>query len=228
MASEQQLVITLGRFPCLSRERQRNLFSPVLQRVIRKSFSLVFGENQCKLAPLSVVVFRFSVLYAMTLRFVSKSTFAPEEIAASSQLEPALESLLRLMKVNDSVITSMRVIEILDRALFADLAQDEDKMRKCAAAFGIDQSDQADFPHQREMAKLLGAWRQARTQREVKLTVDATAKSHGEPVSMLAMDWNSLMIQFKAKFGVDRICQRKATSRSSKSVWQKGISRPSG
>ena len=135
------------------------------------------------------------------------------------------------MKVNDSVITSMQVNEILDRAVFADLAQDEDKMRKCAAAFGIDQSDQADFIHQREMAKLLGASRQARTQREVKLTVDATAKAHGEPVSMLAMDWNSLMIQYKAKFGADflrRISQRKATWRSSKSDWQKSISKPSG
>ena len=68
-------------------------------------------------------------------------------------------------------------------------------MRKCAAAFGVDQTDQADFLHQREMAKLLGAWRQARTQREVKLTVDATAEAHREPVSMLSMDWYSLMAQ---------------------------------
>ena len=88
----------------------------------------------------------------MALRFVSKSTFTPTEIAESPQLEPALESLFRSMKVNDSVITSMRVNEILDRAVFADLAQDEDKMRNCAAAFGIDQSDQADFPHQLEVA----------------------------------------------------------------------------
>ena len=98
-----------------------------------------------KLAPSSVVVLRFSVLYNMALRFVSKSTFTPDEIAASPQLEPALESLLRSMKVHESVITSMQVNEILDRAVFADLAQDEDKMRKCAAAFGIDQSDGADF-----------------------------------------------------------------------------------
>ena len=62
----------------------------------------------------------FSVLYNLALRFVSKSTFTPEEIAASPQLEPALESLLRSMKVNDSVITSIRVNEILDRAVCAD------------------------------------------------------------------------------------------------------------
>ena len=76
-------------------------------------------------------------------------------------------------------------------------------MRKCAAAFGIDQSDQADFPRQREMAKLLGAWRQARTQREVKIPVDATVKAHGKPTATLAVNWNSLMVQFKAKYGTD-------------------------
>ena len=42
--------------------------------------------------------------------------------------------------------------------------------------------------------------------RKVKLTVDATAKAHGEPVSMLAMDWNSLRIQFKVTFGAD-LCE---------------------
>ena len=66
------------------------------------------------------------------------------EIAAAPGIQPALESLLRSLKVLDSVITSMRVNEISDRAVFGDLAQDEEKMRKCAAAIGIDQSDGAD------------------------------------------------------------------------------------
>ena len=132
----------------------------------------------------------------MALKFVTKATFTPEDLAAAPELEPALESLLRSLKVHDSVIEATRINEILDRAIFSDLAQDEGKMRKCAAAFGIDQSDDADFPHQREMAKLLGAWRTARTQNEVKLNVDAAAKAHGEPIAILAMDWNSLMVQF--------------------------------
>ena len=189
---------------CLLLEGEANE-SDSLQLLRESLMSLVtvVRERPCKLAPLSVVVLRFSILHDMALRFVSKSTFTPEEIAASQQMEPALESLLRSIKVNESVITSMRVNEISDHAVFADLAQDEEKMLKCAAAFGIHQSDHSDFPRQREMAMLLGAWRQARTQSEVKLTVDATAKAHGEPVSMLAMDWNSLMTQYKAKFGAD-------------------------
>ena len=151
-------------------------------------------------------VFLHIFFFGMALKFVTKATFTPEDLAAAPELEPALESLLRSLEVHDSVIEAMRINEILDRAIFSDLAQDEGKMRKCAAAFGIDQSDDADFPHQREMAKLLGAWRTARTQNEVKLNVDAAAKAHGEPIAILAMDWNSLMVQFKAKYGTE-LCE---------------------
>ena len=75
-----------------------------------------------------------------------KSTVTPGEIAAAPELEPALESLLRSLKAHDSVITNVRVNEILVRSTFSDLAQDESKMRKCEAAFGIDQSEEAEFP----------------------------------------------------------------------------------
>ena len=142
----------------------------------------------------------------MALKFVSKSTFTPEDIAVAPELEPALESLLRSLKVRDSVTTAMRVNEILDHSVLSDLAQDEAKMRKCAAAFGIDQSEDAEFRHRRKMAKLLRAWRQAKTQNQVKIGVDAAAKVQGEPIAMLAMDKNSLTVQFKAKFGSD-LCE---------------------
>ena len=56
------------------------------------------------------------------------------------------------------------------------------------------------------MAKLQGAWRQAKTQNEVKITVDAAAKAHGGAISMLTMDGNSLLVQFKAKYGSD-LCE---------------------
>ena len=140
---------------------------------------------------------------------VNEETFVFQEGNPSTLSAKAFYAI----PLDDSVIIAMRVNEILDRAIFADLAQDEEKMRKCADAFGIDQSDQATFPHQREMAKLLGAWRQAKTQREVKLTVDAIAKAHGEPVSVLTMDWNSLMTQFKSKYGAD-LCEEDLPAQS--------------
>ena len=86
----------------------------------------------------------------MALKFVSKSTFTPEGIAAELELEPAL-------KVDESVLTAMRFNAITERSVFPEVAQDESKMRKCGAAFGIDQAEDAAFSHQREMAKLLGA-----------------------------------------------------------------------
>ena len=109
----------------------------------------------------------------MAAKFVSKITFSQDDILSAEKMEPAFESLLRSLKVNDAVIDAMRLNEITDRALFTDLAQDENQLRKCAKAFGIDTSDDAEFPHQREMAKVIGAWRQAKAQTEVKTAADA-------------------------------------------------------
>ena len=90
---------------------------------------------------------------------------AAEDLASAQELEPALCSPLRSLKVHESVIESMRVNA--ERAIFTDFAQDGEKLPKCARAFGIDRSETADFPRQREMAELIGAWRQAKAQYEV-------------------------------------------------------------
>ena len=132
----------------------------------------------------------------MAAKFVSKLLFSEDDVANSERLEPAFESLLRSPKV---VIDAMRVNEVTDR--FKYLAQDEQRLENCAKAFGIDTSEAAEFPHQREMAKLIGAWRQAKTQSEVKAAADAAARAHGEPVTILSMDWNSLTEKFRVTFG---------------------------
>ena len=69
-------------------------------------------------------------------------------------------------------------MKITDRAIFTDLARDEQQLRKCAKAFGIDTSEEAEFPHQREMAKLIGAWHQAKAKSAVRTAGDATARAH--------------------------------------------------
>ena len=143
------------------------------------------------------------VVGTMAAKFVSKLTFSQDDITSAEKMEPAFESLLRSLKVNDAVIDAMRLNEITDRALFTDLAQDEKQLKKCAKAFGIDTSDDAEFPHQREMAKVIGAWRQAKAQSEVKTAADAAARAHGEPVTILTMDWNSLMEKCRLTFGPD-------------------------
>ena len=52
-----------------------------------------------------------------------------------------------------------------------------------------DTTEETEFSHQREMAKLIGAWRRSKRQSEVKRAADAAARAHGEPVGILAMDW---------------------------------------
>ena len=59
----------------------------------------------------------------------------------------------------------------------------------------------------------MGAWRRAKTQHEVKITVDADAKAHGEPIAMLAMEWNSFMVHFKDKYGAD-LCEEDLPAQS--------------
>ena len=94
-----------------------------------------------------------------------------------------------------------------------NLAQDEKQLKKCAKALGIDTSDDAEFPHQREMAKVIGAWRQAKAQIEVKTAADAAARAHGEPVTILTVDWNSLMEKFRLAFGPD-LCDNELPAKS--------------
>ena len=43
-------------------------------------------------------------------------------------------------------------------------------------------------------------WNQAKLQSEAKQKVDAVTRAHGEPITMLACDWVSLMNQFKSKY----------------------------
>ena len=45
------------------------------------------------------------------------------------------------------------------------------------------------------------AWSTARVENEAKTKVDATARAHGESVSMLNSDWTSLMRKFREQYG---------------------------
>ena len=89
----------------------------------------------------------------MAAKFVSKLVVSQNDVANSERLELALESLLCSLKVNDSVTDAMRL------SLFTDLAQDEPQLRKC---------EEAEFPHQREMAKLSSSVLGVRQKLQVK------------------------------------------------------------
>ena len=69
----------------------------------------------------------------------------------------------------------------------------------CKEAFGVDPSK--GFAHKRELGKIIKAWSNAKVHSDTKLKIDAVARSHGEPVSMLGADWEALLVTFKNKFG---------------------------
>ena len=57
------------------------------------------------------------------------------------------------------------------------------------------------------------AWRQAKAQSDVKSAADAAARAHGEPVTILSMDSNSLMDKFRVTFGPN-LCDHELPSKS--------------
>ena len=91
----------------------------------------------------------------MAATFVSKLVFSQDDVANSERLETCLRVSTSLTE--GQRLRALRVNEVADRALFKDMAQDEQQLMNCAKAFGIDTSEAAEFPHQREMAKLIGA-----------------------------------------------------------------------
>ena len=68
-------------------------------------------------------------------------------------------------------------------------------------AFGVDPSK--GFAHKRELAQLIAAWEESKVQCETKTKVDAVARAHGEPISHLPADWESIMKGYKQKHGAN-------------------------
>ena len=135
-----------------------------------------------------------------TMAFTSSLELLSAQRADAPPLEPSLEALLREVNCHEEVIMAFRVQEIVDRGLFVALDSSEEGIRKTAQeAFGID--PEKGFAHKRELAKVVKAWSTARVQNEAKTKVDATARAHGEAVSMLNSDWTSLMRKFRDQYG---------------------------
>ena len=123
-----------------------------------------------------------------------------EEKATAPPLEPAFEALLRSGNIHEEVIWACRIQDILDREVFVALYHTVEGFKETVTAgLGIDPA--AGFSHSREMAKVIKAWNSAKLQAEIKTKVDAVAKAHGEPVSMLKCDWISLMTRFGDQHG---------------------------
>ena len=126
--------------------------------------------------------------------------YSAQQLASAPPLDPALEALLRSVNLCEELIGAFRVQEVTDRELFVALDTSEESLRDtCKEAFGVDSTK--GFTYKRELGKIIKAWSNAKVHSDTKLKIDAVARSHGEPVSMLCADWESLMVTFKNKYG---------------------------
>ena len=128
--------------------------------------------------------------------------FSDADKAAAPQLEPTLEAALRKYDVHEDIITGFRCNRIKSQAVFVALNRTVEGITDTLKeAFGVDPSK--GFVHKRELAQLIAAWEECKIQSETKSKVDAVARAHGEPISHLPADWESIMKGFKQKHGAN-------------------------
>ena len=111
-------------------------------------------------------------------------------------LEPASEHMLRSSTVHESVISILRVNEVVDRDTFVNMFDTEASLKEGAADLGFNLTT-GGLPHKREFARAVTAWKTAKIMAETKLQTDAVARAHGVPVTLLPCDWTSIMTEFK-------------------------------
>ena len=160
--------------------------------------------------------------------FVSTLEMSADEKATAPQMEPAFEALLRSRNIHEDVIWACRIQDILDREVFVSLLHTVEGFKEAVTSgLGIDPA--AGFSHSREMAKMVKAWNSAKVQAEAKTKVDAVAKAHGEPISMLKCDWVSLMTRtYTETTSTRRGSRHSRTSKTSKKLLLMGRSRRRG
>ena len=112
--------------------------------------------------------------------------------------EPAFEDLLRTLDVGEDLITAQKVNMINDRETFVGRDDKEAGFKNIAPDLGID-LENGGLAHKREMSRLISAWMQARIASEAKHQVDAVAKAHGVPTTLLPEDYNVYDVVFPDK-----------------------------
>ena len=145
--------------------------------------------------PLAAYAIRSGIMASFT-------TFSDAAKAAALQLEPTLEAALRKYDVHEDITTGFRCNRLKSQAVFVVLDRTVEGLTDTLKeAFGVDPSK--GFAHKRELAQLIAAWEESKVQCETKTEVDAVAHAHGEPISHLPADWESIMKGFKQNHGAN-------------------------
>ena len=126
------------------------------------------------------------------------TTFTPEQIAATPQLEPFFEMTLRAADISEEVITGFRVHKIKTAAIFC-CATVEELKETVRESFGVDTAKYG-VPHKVGWANIHNAWLSVKVSQEVKSKVDAVGRAYGQPIQYLTLDWASMIFQFKQQY----------------------------
>ena len=86
--------------------------------------------------------------------------------------------------MDESLINALRVNIITGRETFIGLDDTEAGFKSIGPDLGIDLTN-GGLARKREMSRLISAWKQARLASEAKQQVDAVAKAHGVPTTLL-------------------------------------------
>ena len=119
-----------------------------------------------------------------TLHVVTILKEFEEQEANAHPLEPT-ESPVRSVEVPDELTMAFRVQGIAN----------VDGLKEACKEVCVDPEN--GLGHKNAWTLIRNAWGRTRAQIEVKERVDAVAKAHGEPVTMLTKDRDSLIKQFK-------------------------------
>ena len=147
-------------------------------------------------------------VHVITVAVVSFKKFTQEQLEAAPPLEPTFDALLRNANLHEDILAGFRVSGIMEVFVAID-----DTRR---GAFGVDPHSprpSGRVPHKVDISKFLKARRQGNICAEPKTRVDAVARAHGVPVSILPCDWNSILAIFGRNFWVD-ICESKLPAQS--------------
>ena len=116
--------------------------------------------------------------------FVSTITVSDAQLSTAPQLEPAFEHLLRNNAAHESVISILRVNEVVDRDTFVNMFDTETVLKEGAADLGFNLTS-GGLPHKREFARVVTVWKTANVVADTKMQTDAVAKAHGVPTTLL-------------------------------------------
>ena len=133
--------------------------------------------------------------YGLWLLFISTISFTDEQIAAATSPRSGIRTV-----THESIITTLRVNEVMDRDTFVNMFDSETALEEGAADLGIDMTS-GGLPHKREFARVVAAWKTSMVGPRQRCRPTQSRELMGFPVTLLPSDWMSILTEIRKKYG---------------------------